>query len=269
MEERGRERPKSVEEFLANIPETDAFEFPLLFRGQTRDWPIKPKLYRLDPKKTAKAGSWHRLETTLIHEFGDFSQPYLHMQPGSYLDWLILAQHHGMPTRCLDWTSNPLVALFFAVNDEDSSQPGVVHLNSIDEIFYQRKTPKQLESEEDAFWIRPPRIHGRYVRQQSFLQVCPTPKNFEEYVYKKNRNCQNPNEPDLMKPTFTIAGELKSKFMKSLYRLGINWDFLFGDLDHLCKTIEWKLNHYNIDHFNTIRTFESFLPPGTTSLTGF
>lgn len=55
------------------------------------------------------------LERMLDH-FKQRALPYLKDRPANGFEWMFLAQHHGLPTRLLDWSTNALVALFFAAD---------------------------------------------------------------------------------------------------------------------------------------------------------
>jgi hypothetical protein len=86
------------------------FRSPYIYRGLwNKDFDLRTSLMRL-------GGPYENLEHHLLRNF----RKYAHSHPSSsnsLWNWLALAQHHGLPTRLLDWTYSPYVALHFATSD--------------------------------------------------------------------------------------------------------------------------------------------------------
>ena len=86
------------------------FRSPYVYRGLgSKDFDLKTSLIRL-------GGNYAELEPHLLRNFRKYAQRSA-SPGGSIWNWLAVAQHHGLPTRLLDWTFSPYVALHFATEN--------------------------------------------------------------------------------------------------------------------------------------------------------
>ncbi len=145
------------------------FRSPFVFRG------LSDKDYRLETSLIRLGGPYKSLERHLLRNFRKYSQPVSSHLP-SFWHLLTIAQHHGLPTRLLDWTYSPYIALHFATaNHEKFDLDGVIWVVNFEKVH--DLLPVQLkgclqEEGAQAFTVEllsslQPRNDGRTAKEDS------------------------------------------------------------------------------------------------------
>ncbi len=222
--------------------------------------------YRLENGLSRLGTPYEGMEKNLIKQFKKYAHEHVFERESEW-HWISIAQHHGLPTRLLDWTYSPFVALHFATNNVDnfSDDAAVWKVNyaethallqkehkaklkefgssifSIDALVESIKdldalNSKHADNYEIAVFFEPPTIDQRIVNQFAYFSALSDPflKMDDWFLMPHVKNKVSVTK-------IIIPARMKWEIRDKLDQSNINERVLMTGLDGLCS---WLKRHY-------------------------
>ncbi|MCL2154195.1 MAG: FRG domain-containing protein [Leptospirales bacterium] len=234
-----KEKISTIQEYISLIEEVKndnelkGNKSDLIFRGQSIDKPLLPKIARLKLK-----GERKNIEYLIFKDFKRGAIPHVEFKPENDWDWLALAQHHGLPTRLLDWTYSALTALWFSVEKVAENDMGVVWIlaGEVDDFNVDTDSTSPFANEETKIFRSS--VITRRISAQAGLFTVHEINNGEVIYLEDNQGYKD----KLTK--ITIKNNHFAQIRKKLQMLGVNNSTIFPHIDGLCKHLEWRYSFY-------------------------
>lgn len=212
------------------------------FRGEGRDhYLLKPKVGRT--KKTIIPLSYYD-EKTIFERFKNHAMGLVNSSPKNDWEWLALAQHHGLPTRLLDWSTNPLVALYFAVSEPMApidiqreqllnskyKDDAAFYFLTIKSAFIDTSLVSNPLAHKEVGIFKPPHVSNRISAQSGLFTIQPDPyQPLNELLRQKAIR------------KYKILHSARKEIRQELRLFGIHQGFIYPDLDGLAGHLQTML----------------------------
>jgi hypothetical protein len=206
----------------------------LIFRGQPISGNLIPAVGRVKRKANKSADERGMLRQLFLLGAQYIPREILDTsRKGHQLELMVLAQHFGLQTRLLDWSSNPLIALWFACSDMEAET---------DVYFYCLESSGLIDRdiyENDPFDIEEicvvePRLNNqRILAQQGLFTIHPCLSTGFMALDEDKSIARGLHE-------ILIPRESRKQILDDLSRLGVNERTVMPDLTGLCRHLNWQ-----------------------------